>query len=496
MTYGMTENGIVIKTLDQIKEEHEAKWKSAFGESFDLSAESPAGQMIAFTAESEFEIWELVEDVVNQLNPMTATGVMLDLCCALVGVKRELSKPSYLYGQAFFGTEGTVIPAGTELSVPADSTKVYATENDITIGAGVDEIHNLQFSVLPTSGTFRLKINAELTDEIDITSSVEEMAEVVNGLMAIEECEVTQVSNYNYLFNLGKVEVETFVIYSNDVVDSQGNGVTLTSTQTSTGEYQATGNLVATENGAKTAFSYSLTAINNPVTGLTRTFNPEDSTAGADVETDEQLRIRRDKSLSIGKATPEAIRTALLNGVPNLDDVKVVENVEDIADSVGRPPHSFETYVTYQSVSDDDIANIHELIKEYKGAGIRAYGKNVKTITDVDGQPRDIGYSVPENVNIYLDVDISVTSDYPSNGDTLLKQAIVEWGNDLGVGKSVIVFPELMRAFDIDGIYDVNVRIGKSADPTSDNNILIGNGVDSEVEVSKWDTSRIFINHI
>lgn len=497
MTYGVTESGFVIKPLDDIKKEHEAVWKGSYGEDFDISPESPAGQMIAFTSESEYNLWELAEDIYNNQNPMSAYGVGLDLNCAIVGVKRELSQYSYVYGQVFIGDEGTVIPSGSEISVEVDrENKLYKTISAITLGAGVDEIRNLNFDIIPASGSYRLRIGSELTESINLTDTEAEIEEKVNKLLLVNECSVTKPNDFNIEFNLGKIVVENFSVYESDLKDSNNNEIALTAGRLQIGEYQATGNLQAVEKGKKTAFSYSLTFLESPVTGLTRTFNPEDSTAGADVESDDLLRPRRDASLSTGKATPSAISTALLNGVPNLDSAVIVENDEAVSDGAGRPPHCFEAYVSAQFLNDDDIDSIFNIILEYKGAGIKSYGKNTRDMIDVDGITRNIAYSTAAEVDIYLTADIAVTTDYPDNGDELLKQDIVAWGNALGSGKSIIVYPDLMTPFQTKGIYRVDPKIGTSANPTSDANIVIGNGKDTEIEISKWDTSRIIINHV
>lgn len=497
MSYGVTESGFVLKPLNDILKEHKAVWKGTYGEDFDVSPESPAGQMIAFTAESESNLWELAEDIYNNQNPMTAYGIGLDLNCAIVGVARELSQYSYVYGQVFIGDVGSVIPIGSEFSVEVDrENKIYKTISAITLGDGLEEKRNLNFDILPVTGSYRLRIGSELTDFINLSDTEAEIESKINDLLLVGECIITKSDDLNIEYNLGKIVVDNFSVYSSDLKDIGDNLVDITITRLQAGEYQAVGNLKAVEKGAKTAFSYSLTFLESPITGIKRSFNPEDSTAGADIEEDDLLRPRRDRSLSTGKSTPSAISTALLNGVPNLNSAKVVENTSSLEDAVGRPPHCFEVYISSEFLSEDDIETIYALILEYKGAGIRPYGKNEKLMTDVDGVVRPIAYSLADEVDIYLIADISITDDYPENGDDQLKQDIVAWGNSLGSGISVIVYPDLMEPFQMKGIYRVDPKIGKSANPTTDANVVIGDGLDSEIEISNWDTSRIIINHV
>ncbi len=82
-----------------------------------------------------------------------------------------------------------------------------------------------------------------------------------------------------------------------------------------------------------------------------------------------------------------------------------------------------------------------------------------------------------------------IDDDYPVDGDTLVKAAVVAYGDALGLGDDVIVYPALVAALNvIPGIIDVAVRIGVAASPTLDDNITIGS-----FEVADFDTSRVAV---
>lgn len=109
-------------------------------------------------------------------------------------------------------------------------------------------------------------------------------------------------------------------------------------------------------------------AVTEPVTvvlGVTDITNPAAATVGTDEETDEELRIRRNKSL-ITPATSSrgGIYTGVGN-VRNVTDLVVYENDQDTTDSdLDMPPHSVWAVVEGGAVGD-----IAEAITKTKPAG-------------------------------------------------------------------------------------------------------------------------------
>jgi len=396
MSYGLTVDGFVPKTLDIIQSEVDAALKSALGSQINTLPQSVLGQLKNIFAERETLLWELAEAIYNSQYPASAEGTSLDNVAALTGLTR-LPATNSTVTVTLTGTQGTVIPTGTVFSVSGNTTVKFATNEEVIIGAS------------PTDAA----------------------------------CTAT-----------------------------------------------ATGELVANAG--------TLTVIDNPIAGLTSVTNAEDAVIGRDLETDAEFRIRRNNRLQISLAGPlEAIRSALLElnedeTKPELESVILFENYTNVEDAAGRPPKSFEAII-YQAGGvisrDQEIANV---IFAAKPAGIETYGTVTKTVADSQGFDHTIKFSRPVETNIYLELDLTVTDDYPLDGDDQVKAAMVAWGNALGAGQDVIVYPALMgQLLTISGIIDVVVRIGTAPNPTLDDNIDIDDGSGGDVELSRWDTSRI-----
>lgn len=381
ITYGLTDDGFILKPLDVIKSEIEAKLRTDLGANINLLPESVFGQIIGLYAEREYLLWELADQLYGSQYPSMASDESLDLVCAITGITRRQATYSHVTLR-FTGIAGTTIPAGTVVSVlGSPSTRFTTTET----------------SVIPPTG------------EIDIEA----------------ECTIT---------------------------------------------------------GPIPAYTGTLTELETPIVGVSSVTNPADAVLGSDIETDAELRARRNDQLQgIGNATLEAIRAQLLN-VEDVTSVTGYENITFVVDIDGRPPKSYEFYVF--GGDEDDIA---QKLWESKPAGIATYGSISKTVVDSQGFNQIVKFSRPVEIDIYLEIDLTVSPDFPGDGLDQCKAALLAFGNALGTGQDVIVYPQLVASLNsIIGILDLVIRIGTSPGPTLDDNIII-----AAFQKSAWDSSRI-----
>ena len=506
---GLDGFGLTIKRLAEIKVEIEASLRVAFGDQINTLPQSVVGQLVGIFAEREALIWELVEAVYDSQYPDSAEGASFDQVGTLTGFTRLPAIASTIALQAFLGTPATVIPAGTILSVNGDSASKFATDNEVILIAGTDEVQDIDFSAVPNAGAFKLVFEGETTASIAWDDTNTEVQTALNNLTALSGIVVT--GDYTAGFTVtfsgadGK-QPQSALAFTDNTLDL-GGAVTIVIVATTPGVYQGSTTMTATVTGAVVANSETLTVIDNPIAGLTSTINPEDATVGRDIESDAEARIRRNTRLQISIAGPvEAIRNNILNlnevlGSIQLEDVRVFENTTLVTDARGIPGKAFEAFVFQAGGVAARDQEIWDAIGRAKPAGIQAFGDETGTYTDSQGFDNPVSFSRPDEVDIYLDLDLTVTSDYPSDGDTQVENIMVLYGDGLGTGQDVIVFGSnslIAQLNDIPGISDVVIRIGKTASPTLDNNIVIDDGITPGVDVEKssWDTSRINIAHV
>jgi uncharacterized phage protein gp47/JayE len=506
---GLDEFGLTIKRLADIKTEIEASLRVAFGDQINTLPESVIGQLVSIFAERESLIWELVEAVYDSQYPDSAEGTSFDQVGTLTGFTRLPAIASTIALQAFIGTVATVIPAGTILSVNGDSSSKFTTDNEVILIAGTDEVQDIDFSAVPTSGVFKLVFGGETTASINWDDTNTEVQTALNNLTALTGVVVTGDYTAGFTVTFSGVDgkqPQSALTFTDNTLDF-GGAITITIVETTPGVYQGSTTMTATVTGPVVANSETLTVIDNPIAGLTSTINPEDATVGRDIETDAEARIRRNTRLQISIAGPvEAIRNNILTlnevlGSIQLEDVRVFENTTLITDARGIPGKAFEAYVFQAGGTTTRDQEIIDKIGQAKPAGIEAHGDVSGTFTDSQGFDHTVKFSRPTEVDIYLDLDLTVTSEFPTDGDTQIKNLMVLYGDGLGTGQDVIVYGSnsvIAQINDIPGISDVAIRIGVAASPTLDNNIVIDDGITPgiAVEKSSWDTSRIVIAHI
>lgn len=393
MTFGLTADGFKVKRLDDILTEIRGRFRDEFGDNIDLSDETPEGQIIAIFAERESLVWELAQDVYNSQYPLTAEGRQLDNVVSLTGTTRQGPQFSLVESGVARGANGTLVPAGTIISVQGNSAARFITQEDAVIN-------------------------------------------IADGAT----------------FKSGPIT------------------------------------LVAEESGPVQAPAGTLTVIETPVSGLNEFTNELDAEVGSNTETDAQLKARRDGELQIaGAATIEAILSEL-RARPLVEAVIVFQNNSSITDNDGRPPHSLDIVIL-----GDDEQDLADAIFQVIGGGIETIGDITRTVVDSQGFNQEIKFSRPNEIEIYLEVDIiKDVNSYPVDGDAQVEQAFLDYANELTVGQDVVIFGSnslICAINDIPGILDINIRIDRNPAPANDDNVII-----DPREIAKFDSGRITVN--
>jgi uncharacterized phage protein gp47/JayE len=138
-----------------------------------------------------------------------------------------------------------------------------------------------------------------------------------------------------------------------------------------------------------------VTSVNNPSGALE---------VGQNEETDQELRLRRQYSVSIAST---GYLNGLLASLLNLDGVsdgKVYENVTNVTDSNGIPAHSI--WAVIEGGANTDIANV---IYEKKSAGCGMRGDVEVDITTASGNVLTVKFDRPTAKDLYIRFDIMET---------------------------------------------------------------------------------------
>ena len=227
--------------------------------------------------------------------------------------------------------------------------------------------------------------------------------------------------------------------------------------------------------------SNALTVMTDPPAGIESVTNPTQTDGGTNAEDDDELRSRAKDELSDGmRGTARAIRNQLIK-MQNVKSVSLFINDTNSTDAAGIPAHHTEAVV--EGGSDQEVG---QTIFDSKGAGDGTHGGSYGTLVTVNaeienGQTHPVSFSRPSLVKIYVDIEIETDESY--EGDTDLRDAIVEYlggtitsgaddDGEVRVGDDVIYTKVLAAAMSVNGVNDVtSLQIGKTASPTGTSNI-------------------------
>ncbi|HEX5035076.1 MAG TPA: baseplate J/gp47 family protein, partial [bacterium] len=330
MPPGLSAAGLEIARLEDIKAEIEADLRSALGQTINLLPTESLGQYVGIQASKYAKLWELVQDVYNSEDPHNANGVSLDRRVALTGHKRLEGNPSTATVTAF-GTQGTLIDIGDlTASVEGDPEAVFVNVEAATIGAGTDEVQTIGFNTTPDEGSFTLIFNGEETTPIDFSDNAAAVQSALNALPNLEGLTVTGSFAADFVVTFEGPFAESpqpLLTVGVNTLETSNVAVSVTITETTPGVFPKVDiDLEATEDGPTQAKAGFLTVIETPIVGLDSISNALDAVPGKDVETDAELKIRREETLANpGTATLDAI-VARLREIDEVEDAVGYEN--------------------------------------------------------------------------------------------------------------------------------------------------------------------------
>jgi len=428
MTITLDENGLVIQTLAEIKDElingYEYNddfyngYKQQYGAGIQVEDDTNPGKQLSIYAERELLLQEQIEGNYFSHYRATSGGASLDRNLETNELQRLISQPSTVVIYAA-GDPSTPVSAEA-LKMAVDGTgEIFLNTEAFVLGALVDKSVD---SITRVGTTVTVTISGGHSFPVD-------------SWVFIEGAEQAE---YN---DLQQITAETATTFEYE----------LTGTLPAT---PATGTIIAREatpfnarsdqDGPIQALSGAITTIAAAVSGIDRVENAVNATLGRNVETDPEAKIRAIATLAVqGGSTTTAIRSKLLD-VTGVTFATVFQNVTDFVDANGLPPHSIRCLVT--GGADADIWNI--LLLEAVSAGIKMDGTEETTLIDQSGEPQPVAFSRAISIRIYVDAGNGLVTNsdpaegkiFPANGNDQIKAALIgiQFQNGWNVTPSLI----------------------------------------------------------
>lgn len=186
------------------------------------------------------------------------------------------------------------------------------------------------------------------------------------------------------------------------------------------------------------ANSGTLTVIATPIVGWNSINNTFDAILGAEVQSDTDLRLKRQDELAqAGTSTLPSLKANLSAMVDSGDgvtqpiiSVQVYENVTDSTVN-GIPPHGFEAVIWDGASPAAANADIAAVIFNAKGLGIPTSGAIAVTVVDTDGTSHVMRFSRATQKTV--EIDITLVFDVQTYvGDAAVKQAVADAFQGIG----------------------------------------------------------------
>lgn len=488
MAYGVTSTGFVLKPLSVIKAEIEATIKATLGADANVSSGAVLGIIIGIFAAVVASVWLLGQAIYAAMYPATATGASLENICELTGVTK-LPATESTTTLSLNLDDATTVPIGSIVRVGAAGNRFVTTAaaanalgypSNVSVAAESEDTGpvvgnalTINSIVTPVSGwSAAAAIDAGSSEPYALSDG-----ETLTMKMDDGSVQTATFETADFVAIGAALAAEVAVVIAADItgassVDANGKPRIESTTDGPGSSVEVTGGT------ANAALGFSTTKVEG--------MNAADATLGTNIETDAALRLRRAQLLrAIGAGSVEAIRADVLD-VTGVTACKVYENTTMTTDGDGVPAKAFEVVVS----GGTDLA-IAEAIWAAKPAGIEAHGTTSQAITDSQGISHTMKFSRPAAVDIHVDITVTTDSNYPSDGDTQIKAAIVLFGGtEYGSEDDVIHERVKCVAFDISGVTDITAFTTGTVDPPLGViNIVIG-----RAQIASFDTADIDVS--
>lgn len=219
----------------------------------------------------------------------------------------------------------------------------------------------------------------------------------------------------------------------------------------------------------------TINLITNPKSGVETVTNVKAFEGGRNTETDAEFRERYYLSVDFaGGVNIDAIVAEIYESVEAVIAVTGEENDTDEMSASGLPPHSIEI-VAYGGL-DEEVATA---IYRRKAAGIETFGNTVVGVVTASGTTKDIRFSRPTPVSVWVKVSGLVTdSTFPLDGIEQIKQCLVSYigantRGGLNIGQNVICVALPTQVFKVPGVVDFDLQISADGETFGWENIEV-----------------------
>jgi len=444
-----TSKGLRAKRFSDILPELQEELVNRLGISLDTTPDTTLGILLNIFASEVSTQESLNQAMADNFDIDKAQGVYLDSLVALSSLSRL--GESFSTGSVFFkvSVDGTSIPSTT--LVRDTQSNVYRVVTNSQINSST--CTNIKFKSDIGVGNATIYI-----DSVEFTQTYSSTPTPLQVAIDLEFL-INQVGSNKYTVKrVGDVVEISVVNKFNDLNITRNENMEFT-------EVEGRVSVIALNTGQTNPPINTVTASISTIANVVSITNYDTFTVGRLKETDSELRIRHQRNPQTAKnSTARAIFSRLSN-ISGVSLVRIFENTQQVTDSDGRPPHTFECIV-----EGGNSQVIAENIFDSKPVGVGTYGSQDYVVEDYVGNLSGVSWSRPnpQYVNVKVTYNRYNEEAFPDNAMQAIKDALVEYGDNLGLDVDII--PQRMYGVvynTVSGIGSLSIEVGTSLTPTS-----------------------------
>jgi uncharacterized phage protein gp47/JayE len=227
---------------------------------------------------------------------------------------------------------------------------------------------------------------------------------------------------------------------------------------------------------------HSIIEIVSPISNIEAVANIEVGTSGLQRQTDADYRLQLQNELNTSESNTVAGIKSTLSALVGVSFVGIIENKTN-ATVDGRAPFSYEVFV-----EGGDSNELAQTIYDTHPPGISVVTTDLAprsgTYTDVNGTIGTLQFSNVQKKNVFVQVTGTKNSSYPSNGNTLMTDAVTDYINARLIGETLYKHNIFTPANTIPGVITLSITMqgtsgGANVDfvtPTNIQRVFLGPG--------------------
>lgn len=459
------ERGVVIQGIDDFRNDMAVAAKVAFADKLDgkelrVDDSSMLGRLFAIVSKGLVQNAEILPLILQSMDMNSAEGQQLDnLLWNVHRIKRKGA--SQATGMVMlYGDLGTLVSQGSGVS-NALTGDVYNTDDSITFSS--NNSNGVDINISGVGGTYSITYT-------------------IDGFLSESPAVVVQASaNDKTIKDIAERIVDAVNSQSSYLMASRNsdNSVKVSIVdQSRTGNFQFVGMgsivrsympvyVTSSTYASQESKVSQVSQIRTPTLGWRGVTNPYYIFPSVGVETDEEYRYRGKllQNNAVGKYSSILMAIKSVRGV-------VYENIQQ-----NSSPNTTSSGIVNNGVSitvmggnEDAIAlAIFNSVSE----GIMTSGDIVKTVKDINGFGHEVRFSRPKIKPLQITMSLITYPDFPNNGNARIKQAIVEWFNNLNVGEDIHYSRLYQPINSITGFAVKNLKFGYKGGTLSLEDIII-----------------------